>query len=58
MRVAVVTAGSPDYAELSALTTPTKQRYCDKHKYDFFYYETEKRCEIAREYVERLGLLP
>ena len=59
MRVAVVTAGSPDYEELSAVTSPSKVRYAQKHGYDFFKFQVTKEtgdlckyqayCQLAKE---------
>lgn len=40
MRVAIVSAGSPDYAELAAVTQPTRNAYAMKHGYDSWYFET------------------
>lgn len=40
MKVAIVSAGSPNYAELAAVTQPTRNRYAEKHGYASWYFET------------------
>lgn len=42
MKIAVVTAGSPDFAELASITVPSKQRYAEKWGYSFFRFESKK----------------
>jgi hypothetical protein len=39
IRVAIVSAGSPDYADLRAVTQPTRERYAEKHGYDLYFFE-------------------
>jgi hypothetical protein len=43
MRIVVVTAGSPDFKELSDVTTPGKIAYARKHGYDFYFHESTKQ---------------
>ena len=42
MKVAVVSAGSPDYSALADVTQPTRARYAEKHGYDCYFFETTK----------------
>lgn len=42
IRIAVVTAGSPDFAELASITNPGKERYAKLHGYDFHFFESRK----------------
>lgn len=42
MKVVIASAGSPDYAELAAVTNPTKARYAEKHGYTFMFAEIDK----------------
>lgn len=40
MKIAIVSAGSPDYDELRRVTQPTRDRYAEKHGYDSWFFET------------------
>jgi hypothetical protein len=40
MKIAIVSAGSPDYDELRQVTQPTRDRYAEKHGYDSWFFET------------------
>lgn len=42
MKVAIVTAGSPDYQDLANVTNPSKIAYAQKHGYAFFAFEFPK----------------
>ena len=42
MRVAIVSAGSPEYKTLADVTQPTRARYAAKHGYDCYYFETTR----------------
>lgn len=42
MNIAIATAASPDYADLAAVTNPTRQRYAEKHGYGFFFGQIDK----------------
>lgn len=42
MKVAIVSAGSADYADLAAVTQPTRAAYASKHGYDCYYMEVAK----------------
>lgn len=42
MKVAIVSAGSPDYAKLADITQPTRARYAEKHGYDCYFFEVAK----------------
>lgn len=42
MKIVIASAGSPDYAELAAVTNPTRERYAARHGYDYYYAEVPK----------------
>lgn len=50
MKVAIVSAGSPDYLELANVTQPTRARYAEKHGYDAYYFETTRERGDACKY--------
>ena len=50
MKVAIVSAGSPDYKELADVTQPTRARYALKHGYDPYYFETTRERGDACKY--------
>ena len=43
MKVAIVSAGSPDYADLVAVTQPSRNAYAQKHGYHSWYFEVDKK---------------
>lgn len=42
MKIAIVSAGSPDYYDLAAVTQPSRAAYADKHEYSCYYFEVVK----------------
>lgn len=42
MRVAIVSAGSPDYYDLADVTQPTRVKYAARHGYDPYFFETTR----------------
>lgn len=58
MRVVIASAGSPDYADLAAVTNPSRVAYAKKHGYAYVYKEIPKELGDAckREmYFDLLG---
>jgi hypothetical protein len=43
VKVAIVSAGSPDYADLAAVTQPSRNAYAQKHGYHSWYFEVDKK---------------
>ena len=39
MKIAIVSAGSPDYDELRQVTQPTRDRYAEKHGYHSYFFD-------------------
>jgi hypothetical protein len=43
VKVAIVSAGSPDYVDLAAVTQPSRNAYAQKHGYHSWYFEVDKK---------------